>query len=221
MAPRSTVVSLTSLVKEELSLMHEDVAYPLNRTYSPDILYKGFVPIIKVHAPGEDAAVLSWGLDFRTWEKTDGPAPTYPDVGRITFILDELHADKLSLLDEHCRSMMQTGSWTDTVKSTQNGRQATVKLYITGKGTSPPTQFKICKKDGSFACGEGWKFINEHSSASASFRDASCRVAFTPHYWSMNGSAGLTLAAVAVVLCPAETCSDIDSIFPDDDIRAR
>lgn len=240
-----SLLQLSQLALEDLEL-DDAITYPKNRFYVPQLLLRGrgtqrSRPLLKLDAWLE----LKFGVDSRIWDKSaraDGAAAPAadasaaaprPEAVRLHVQLGAQLAEQLQALDARAEALFETGvdsqkvAWQPMVKKAERGASgchAVVKAYLVarqGASLAPLTQFKIRHPGAPAAVGSGWDFLQKQLAKYDNFREGRCLLALELQYWCMNGNAGLTLQAYAVVLEASEACCSVglgptvDEIFPE------
>ena len=238
-----SVVSFDASAVQQLTLEQSaaSATYPANRFYPPTLLLGDKRPCFKLSPWLE----LKFGVDARVWDKAGGngepppqPGPV-PDTARLNIAVDD--PDLLAAfegLDKRAQELFlplvpSPHAWQPLLKrveksgSSGGGSHAAVKIYLKARQGAcpvPATQMKVRQPDGTDARGQGWGFLEKNLEACDGFRGGRCKLALELQYWCMNGNAGLTLQAFAMVLQPAAACSapvpglDIEDIFPEGEL---
>ena len=234
----AALVELSTSVAERMTLEEGAVTYPSNRFYAPILLVDGKRACLKISSWME----TKFGVDLRVWDKGAAssseatsaapPVPNNPDTARLSVALTGELLKAFEALDGKLETLFASSTessftWQSLVKrSEKTGAHACVKInFVARQGANPlaATQIKLRLPGGSFTTGVGWAFLEKHLAACDAFKEGGCKVALDFQYWSMNGSAGVTLQAYALALRPSDDCVamdgfKIDDIFPDADL---
>jgi hypothetical protein len=234
----TALVELSASVSERMTLEEGTLTYPTNRYYAPVLLVDGKRACFKIGSWME----TKFGIDLRVWDKgaasssEAAPAaasvPNNPDTARLNVALTGEMLKAFEALDSKLEQLLTSTTessftWQSLVKrSEKTGAHACVKVnFVARQGANPlaATQIKVRLPGGSFVTGVGWAFLEKHLAACDAFKEGGCKVALDFQYWSMNGSAGVTLQAYALALRPSNDCAavdgfKIDDIFPDADL---
>jgi hypothetical protein len=248
------LLPLAQLAPESLQL-DDAITYPKNRFFAPRLLLAAREPgaprprpLLKL----DGWLGLKFGVDCRTWDRGGGggataeastaaaAATTPPEAVRLQVQLPAPLAAQLQALDARAEELLRPFvqdeqgrplAWQPLVKRSERSPEphAVVKAYLVarqGASVAPLTQLKL-RLPGGDGCvrGTGWDFFQRHLCRYDQFRDGRCRLAVELQYWCMNGSAGLTLQAYALVLEPSEALCDsadgpsVDDVFPDAELQ--
>jgi len=231
----TALVELSASVSERMTLEEGTIAYPTNRYYAPVLLVDGKRACLKISSWME----TKFGVDLRVWDKgaasstevAAASVPSNPDTARLNVTLTGEMLKAFEALDGKLETLFASTTessftWQSLIKrSDKTGAHACVKVnFVARQGATPlaATQIKVRLPGGSFTTGAGWVFLEKTLAACEEFKGGRCKVALDFQYWSMNGSAGVTLQAYALALRPSDDCVvgdgfKVDDIFPDAD----
>jgi hypothetical protein len=244
--PEMTVLDVILLPLERLSLDTSYISYPTNRFYPPSLLVGDKRCCIKANKWLD----IKFGVDTRVWEKHSGDSASAsppqqqqcspssgPETARLHISLDSETAAALEALDRRAEELLgpildKKPTWQPLVKRSEKGHgpYAVAKIYFTslqGANPVPATQIKLRLPDSSLHSGAGWGgFLEKHTPSCDGFREGKCKIAAGIQFWSMNGSAGITLQTFALALVPSSSCAsqkngNVDDIFPDSDFASE
>lgn len=236
----TALVEFSTSVTERMTLEEGTVTYPTNRYYAPVLLVDGKRACLKICSWME----TKFGVDLRVWDKGAAssseaapaasavPVPNNPDTARLNVALTGEMLKVFEKMDGTLEKLFASTTessfiWQSLIKrSEKTGAHATIKINFVarqGANSTAATQMKLCLPGGSFVTGVGWAFLEKYLASCEEFKGGRCKVAMDLHFWSMNGSAGVTLQACALALRPSEDCAvvdgfKIDDIFPDADL---